>query len=87
MKIHDIIHYCGKQVYNMFGQKPKQVQQVLERHQALSYDEVQLLKAIYADSSEVYSRTFLPLTLINRPFVVNRLQNLKKNVDKLVEVL
>jgi len=71
----------------MFGQKPKQVQQVLERHQALSYDEVQLLKAIYADSSEVYSRTFLPLTLINRPFVVNRLQNLKKNVDKLVEVL
>jgi hypothetical protein len=70
----------------MFGQKP-QVQQGLEKHQALSYDEVQLLKAIYADSSEVYSRTFLPLTLINRPFVISHLQNMKKNIDKLVEVL
>lgn len=71
----------------MFGQKTQVKQQLLERHQALSPEEVQLLKAIYADSSEIYSRTFLPLTLINRPFVIGRLQNLKRNVDKLVEVL
>ena len=71
----------------MFGQKPQVQQAQVERTQALSPEEVQLLKAIYADSSEVYSRTFLPLTLVNRPLVISRLQNLKMNVDKLVEVL
>lgn len=75
----------------MFGQKPKQQIQVqsplLEKHHALTPEESEILKQIFFDSNEVYSRTFLPLVLVNRPLVINKLQNMKKNIDKLVEVL
>jgi hypothetical protein len=71
----------------MFGQKPQLKQQTLQRTQALNPDELQLLKNIYADSNEIYSRTFLPLTLINRPLVVRKLHGLRKDIDKLIGVL
>ena len=67
--------------------KPQQVQMTLQRTDALSPEEKQALKELYYHSSEVYSRTYLPLTLLNRPRVVYHMRKLKEGVDKLVKVL
>jgi hypothetical protein len=70
------------------GKKPTQQQQMtLQRVDALSPEEKQALKELYYHSSELYSRTFLPLTLVNRPRVIYHLQKVKEGVDKLTKVL
>ena len=72
----------------MFGKKqPQQVQMTLERHDALSPEEKQALKEIYYHTTEIYSHTFLPLTVVNRPRVIYHLQRLKEGVNKLESVL
>lgn len=61
--------------------------QPTHRVDALTPEEKMILKQIYYHSTEAYSRTFLPLTLVNRPLVIQHLQAIRNDVDKLVKVL
>jgi hypothetical protein len=71
----------------MFGRKPQQQQQLVVEKGQITPEEKQMFKELYYNSSEAYSRTFLPLTLINRPQVIFHLQKVKEGTDKLLKVI
>jgi len=65
--------------------KPQQAQLMVKGD--ISPEEKQALKELYWNSSEAYSRTFLPLVLVNRQKVIYHLGQAKKSIDKLIPVL
>jgi hypothetical protein len=70
-----------------FGKKKPVQQAQLMVKGDISPEEKQALKELYYNSSEAYSRTFIPLTLINRERVVYHLRKAKEGLDKLVKVI
>jgi hypothetical protein len=68
-----------------FRKKPQQAQ--LMSKGDITPEEKQALKELYYNSSEVYSRTFLPLVLVNREKVIFHLKKAKEGLDKLVKVI
>jgi hypothetical protein len=68
-----------------FGKKPQQAQLMMKGD--ISPEEKMALKDLYFHSSEVYSRTFLPLVLVNREKVIFHLKKAKEGLDKLTRVL
>jgi len=71
----------------MFGRKPQQQQQLVVEKGQITPEEKEMFKQLYYHSSELYSRTFLPLTLINRPRVVFHLQKVKEGTERLLKVI
>jgi hypothetical protein len=69
------------------GKKKPQQAQLLMTKGDISPEEKQALKELYWHSSEAYSRTFLPLVLVNREKVIFHLKKAKEGIDKLVKVL
>jgi hypothetical protein len=61
--------------------------QPTHRVDALTPEEKMILKDLYWRSTEAYSRTFLPLALVNRPLVIQHLRGMKDDIDRLVKVL
>jgi len=62
-------------------------QQLLVKAQAISPEEKEVIRRIYANSSEAYSRTFLPLAIFNRDRVIVYLKDAKKDLDLITKVL
>jgi hypothetical protein len=69
-----------------FGKKKPQQAQLMMKGD-ITPEEKQALKELYYNSSEVYSRTFLPLVLVNREKVIFHLKRAKEGIDKLVKVI
>jgi hypothetical protein len=67
------------------GKKPQQAQLMMKGD--ITPEEKMALKELYYNSSEAYSRTFIPLTLINRERVIYHLRKAKEGVDRLVKIL
>lgn len=71
-----------------FGKKkPAQQQALMVSKGDITPEEKQALKELYWHSSEAYSRSFIPRTLVNRERVVFHLQKAKEGLDKLTKIL
>lgn len=68
------------------GKKKSQQVQLMVKGD-ISPEEKQALKELYYHSSEAYTRTFIPLTLVNREKVVFHLRKAKDGIEKLVKVI
>lgn len=72
-------------VFGLGKKKPQQAQLMVKGD--ITPDEKQALKELYWHSSEAYSRTFIPLTLINRERVIFHLTKAREGLDKLVKII
>lgn len=66
----------------MFGMQQQQEAKVFPSPEAK-----QLMGELMFHSTEVFSKTYIPLVLVNRPYVIQHLKDAKVTLDKLLKVI
>jgi hypothetical protein len=61
--------------------------QLTQQKEDFTPEQMQLFKDLLYNINEAYTRTFIPLTLINREAVITHLREAKTKIEQLQKVL